>query len=125
MVIDYNNFNYNTEVKVYLLFFSAFESFLGGFPQKFNVPLLDIFSVDKVRKGGFTLKMFLVKTMILFFILKCLSFIVNISFYRLVEFNTADMEAEDQVVAGDAVISDDEEVTLFVSNRMPYVLNNS
>lgn len=68
--------------------------------------------------------MFLVKTMILFFILKCLSFIVNISF-RLVEFNTADMEAEDQVVAGDAVISDDEEVTLFVSNRMPYVLNNS
>lgn len=68
--------------------------------------------------------MFLVKTMILFFILKCLSFIVNISF-RLVEFNTADMEAEDQVVAGDAVISDDEEVTLFVSNRMPYVLINS
>lgn len=35
------------------------------------------------------------------------------------------MEAEDQVVAGDAVISDDEEVTLFVSNRMPYVLINS
>lgn len=69
--------------------------------------------------------MFLVKTMILFFILKCLSFIVNISFYRLVEFNTADMEAEDQVVAGDAVISDDEEVRLFVSNRMPYVLINS
>lgn len=69
--------------------------------------------------------MFSVKTMILFFILKCLSFIVNISFYRLVEFNTADMEAEDQVVAGDAVISDDEEVTLFVSNRMPYVLINS
>lgn len=30
--------------------------------------------------------MFLVKTMILFFILKCLSFIVNISFYRLVEY---------------------------------------
>lgn len=35
------------------------------------------------------------------------------------------MEAEDQVVAGDAVISDDEEVILFVSNRMPYVLINS
>lgn len=32
---------------------------------------------------------------------------------RLVEFNTADMEAEDQVVAGDAVISDDEEESLF------------
>lgn len=39
-------------------------------------------------------------------------FLMNISFYRLVEFNNADMEAEDQVVAGDAVISDDEEVTL-------------
>lgn len=31
----------------------------------------------------------------------------------MVEFNTADMEAEDQVVAGDAVISDDEEESLF------------
>lgn len=69
--------------------------------------------------------MFLVKTMILFFILKCLSFIVNISFYRLVEFNTADMEAEDQVVAGDAVISDDEEVTLFVSNRIQFIARNA
>lgn len=68
--------------------------------------------------------MFLVKIMILFFILKCLLFIVNIFFYRLVEFNIVDMEVEDQVVVGDVVISDDEEVILFVLNCMFYVLNN-
>lgn len=68
--------------------------------------------------------MFLVKIMILFFILKCLLFIVNIFFYRLVEFNIVDMEVEDQVVVGNVVISDDEEVILFVLNCMFYVLNN-
>lgn len=68
--------------------------------------------------------MFLVKIMILFFILKCLLFIVNIFFYRLVEFNIVDMEVEDQVVVGDVVISDDEEVILFVLNCMFYVLIN-
>lgn len=68
--------------------------------------------------------MFLVKIMILFFILKCLLFIVNIFFYRLVEFNIVDMEVEDQVVVGDVVISDDDEVILFVLNCMFYVLIN-
>lgn len=68
--------------------------------------------------------MFLVKIMILFFILKCLLFIVNIFIYRLVEFNIVDMEVEDQVVVGDVVISDDEEVILFVLNCMFYVLIN-
>lgn len=68
--------------------------------------------------------MFLVKIMILFFILKCLLFIVNIFFYRLVEFNIVDMEVEDQVVVGNVVISDDEEVILFVLNCMFYVLIN-
>lgn len=86
-------------MKVYMLFFHLLKVFYFFFSE------LYILSVDKVRKGGFTLSD--VK-------LKCISFVVNNFFYRLVEFNYADMEAEDQVVAGDAVISDDEEVTLFV-----------
>lgn len=104
-------------------FFQLLKVFWGVFPR--NLTLTLYFQCWQSKEGWLYIKMFLVKTMILFFILKFLSFIVNISFHRLVEFNTADMEAEDQVVAGDAVISDDEEVTLFVSNRMPYVLINS
>lgn len=70
------------------------------------------FCFNKVEKGNCYVALHYINIVLAQWFCTEMLFLMNISFYRLVEFNNADMEAEDQVVAGDAVISDDEEVTL-------------